>query len=138
MKLLLDQGLPRSTAALLSQVDIDTIHVAQVGLSAVEDTEILLYAQDDKRVVVTLDADFHALLALTEATSPSVIRIRIQSLRAQALTELLVTVINKCEVINVKQIYSKVRLSRLNRVAFACVLFHYLHKYKNSQSIISI
>ena len=125
MKLLLDQGLPRSAAALLSQVDIDTIHVAQVGLSAAEDTEILLYAQNDKHVVVTLDADFHALLALTEATSPSVIRIRIQRLRAQALTELLVTVINKCEVINVKQIYSKVRLSQLNQVPFTCVLFHY-------------
>ena len=97
MKLLLDQGLPRSAAALLCEADIDTLHVAQIGLSAAEDREILIYAQDDKRVVVTLDSDFHALLALTEATSPSVIRIRIQSLRAPALTELLVKVINKCE-----------------------------------------
>ena len=97
MKLLLDQGLPRSAAALLCEADIDTLHVAQIGLSAAEDREILIYAQDDKRVVVTLDSDFHALLALTEATSPSVIRIRIQSLRASALTELLVKVINKCE-----------------------------------------
>ncbi|MDJ0694862.1 DUF5615 family PIN-like protein [Mastigocoleus sp. MO_188.B34] len=97
MKLLLDQGLPRSAAALLCEADIDTLHVAQIALSAAEDREILIFAQDDKRVVVTLDSDFHALLALTEATSPSVIRIRIQSLRAPALTELLFKVINKCE-----------------------------------------
>lgn len=37
------------------------------------------------------------MLALAEATAPSVIRIRIEKLRAQALTELLLTVISECE-----------------------------------------
>lgn len=45
---------------------------------------------------MTLDADFHTLLALYEATVPSVIRIRIERLRAQALTDLLVKVIDEC------------------------------------------
>jgi predicted nuclease of predicted toxin-antitoxin system len=97
MKLLLDQGLPRSAAALLHEAGIDAIHVADIGFSAADDTDILQRAQEDERVVVTLDADFHALLALTEATSPSVIRIRIERLRAQALTNLLLTVIGECE-----------------------------------------
>jgi predicted nuclease of predicted toxin-antitoxin system len=47
-------------------------------------------------IVVTLDADFHSLLALTAANSPSVIRIRVERLRAQALTDLLITVVNTC------------------------------------------
>jgi len=97
MKLLLDQGLPRSAAALLCEAGIDAIHVANIGFSAADDTDILQRAQEDERVVVTLDADFHALLALTEAISPSVIRIRIERLRAQALTNLLLTVIGECE-----------------------------------------
>jgi predicted nuclease of predicted toxin-antitoxin system len=97
MKLLLDQGLPRSASALLRERGIDAVHVAEIGLSAAEDTEILQRAQEDGRVVVTLDADFHALLALAEAISPSVIRIRIERLRAQALTSLLLTVITECE-----------------------------------------
>ncbi|MBD2385349.1 DUF5615 family PIN-like protein [Cylindrospermum sp. FACHB-282] len=97
MKLLLDQGLPLSAAALLCEAGIDTIHVGEIALSAADDTEILQKAQEDQRVVVTLDADFHALLALAEAISPSVIRIRIEKLRAQALTELLLTVISECE-----------------------------------------
>ena len=97
MKLLLDQGLPLSAAALLSDAGIDTIHVGEIGMSEAEDAEIIQRAREDGRVVTTLDADFHTLLALDEATSPSVIRIRIERLRAEALTELLLGVISECE-----------------------------------------
>ncbi|KPQ37204.1 MAG: hypothetical protein HLUCCA11_01885 [Phormidesmis priestleyi Ana] len=97
MKLLLDQGLPLSAAALLRDADIDAIHVGEVGMSEAEDADIIQRARDEERMVVTLDADFHALLALAVATTPSVIRIRIERLRAQALTNLLMTVIAECE-----------------------------------------
>lgn len=96
MKLLLDQGLPRSAAALLCAMGIDAIHVADIGFSQAEDAEIIQRAKEENYIVVTLDADFHALLALDEATTPSVIRIRIERLLAKQLTELLVTVIGEC------------------------------------------
>ncbi len=87
-------------------------------MSAADDTDILQRARDDERVVVTLDADFHTLLALSAATSPSVIRIRIERLRAQALTNLLLTVIGEVAedleqgvVVTVEP--SRVRLRRL-------------------------
>ena len=97
MKLLLDQGLPLSAAALLRDAGIDTIHVGEIGMSQAEDSEIIQKARVEERVVVTLDADFHTLLALDEAASPSVIRVRIERLRAQALTDLLLMVIAECE-----------------------------------------
>jgi len=97
MKLLLDQGLPLSAAALLRDEGIDTIHVGEIGMSEAEDAEIIQRARNEGRVVATLDADFHTLLALDEAVSPSVIRIRIERLRAQALTDLLLMVIAECE-----------------------------------------
>jgi len=97
MKLLLDQGLSRSAATLLSEAGIDTIHVADINLSTADDRDILEEARNNERVVVTLDADFHALLALSEATSPSVIRIRVEKLRAQGLTNLLLTVVSEFE-----------------------------------------
>jgi predicted nuclease of predicted toxin-antitoxin system len=97
MKLLLDQGLPLSAAALLRDAGIDTIHVGEIGMSQAEDAEIIQKARVEERVVVTLDADFHTLLALNEAASPSVIRVRIERLRAQALRDLLLMVIAECQ-----------------------------------------
>jgi predicted nuclease of predicted toxin-antitoxin system len=97
MKLLLDQGLPFSAAALLRDVGIDTIHVGEIEMSAAEDAQIIQRARDEGRVVATLDADFHTLLALDMAITPSVIRIRIERLRAQPLTDLLLKVIAECE-----------------------------------------
>jgi predicted nuclease of predicted toxin-antitoxin system len=97
MRLLLDQGLPLSAARLLCNAGIDTIHVGEIGMSEAEDAEIIQRAREQERVVATLDADFHTLLALDEASSPSVIRIRIERLRVQALTDLLLTVIAECE-----------------------------------------
>ncbi|MFN9734892.1 MAG: DUF5615 family PIN-like protein [Microcystis sp.] len=97
MKLLLDQGLPLSAATLLRDAGIDTIHVGEIGMSEAEDSDIIQRARDEGRVVATLDADFHTLLALDVANTPSVIRIRVERLRAQALTNLLLTVIPECE-----------------------------------------
>lgn len=97
MKLLLDQGLPLSSAVLLCESGVDAIHVSEIEMSEAEDAEIIHRAKEEGRIVVTLDADFHTLLALDEATSPSVIRIRIERLRAQAFTNLLLLVIAECE-----------------------------------------
>ena len=96
MKLLLDQGLHRSAAALLTAAGIDTVHVGDLGLSTAEDAAILQAGLGANRTVVTLDADFHALLAMSGAIAPSVIRIRIEGLRGEALTELLLAVIAQC------------------------------------------
>ena len=87
--LLLDQSLPRSSAALLSEAGWDVIHVADIGMSRADDGDILRRALAEARVCVTLDADFHALLATRGEIGPSVIRIRKEGLDAIALAALL-------------------------------------------------
>lgn len=89
MKLLLDQGLPRGAADLLRESGVDTIHTGEIGYATAQDVEIIERARIENRVVVTLDADFHNLLALSGASRPSVVRIRIEGLKAVALTLLL-------------------------------------------------
>lgn len=96
MKLLLDQGIPRTAAKLLNRAGIDTVHVGEIGYAEAEDDMILQFGRKGGYVIATLDADFHASLALTGATDPSVIRIRIEGLKAGAAAELLKTVLVRC------------------------------------------
>ena len=95
MKLLLDQGLPPLTAELLRGQGIDTIHVSEIGYSRAEDPKIIELAQTNKRIIVTLDADYHAAIALTSAPSPSVIWIRVVNLRAAEYVEIIMPILNE-------------------------------------------
>lgn len=63
-----------------------------MGLSRATDEEIIEYARSEKRICVTLDADFHAILALSDEVAPSVIRIRIEGLKGKELAALLQTI----------------------------------------------
>jgi predicted nuclease of predicted toxin-antitoxin system len=95
LTLLLDQGLPRSTVRFLRDSGIAAQHAGDIGLSAAADRTILDHAREHDLIVVTLDADFHARLALSGAASPSVIRIRLEGLQAQELASLLVAVLER-------------------------------------------
>ncbi|MDD2853831.1 MAG: DUF5615 family PIN-like protein [Desulfuromonadaceae bacterium] len=93
MKLLLDQGLPITSAAILRDAGWDVVHTAEVGLNRSKDSEILTIAKQQGRTVVTLDADFHALLVLQGAIMPSVVRVRIEGLRSNEMAKLLLRVL---------------------------------------------
>jgi len=88
-RLLLDQGLPRSAAAILRAAGWDVVHVGECGLATASDTLILDEARSEQRHIVTLDADFHALLAVSGAASPSVVRLRIEGLKGDDLAHLI-------------------------------------------------
>lgn len=98
MKLLLDQGLPRSAAALLTAEGLDALHAGDIGLSTADDTQIIQKGRDDGRIVVTLDADFHSILALSGSSSPSIIRIRIEGLHAREVSKLILSVVKQCRM----------------------------------------
>jgi predicted nuclease of predicted toxin-antitoxin system len=65
------------------------IHTGDVGLSRASDDDILKYARIQKRVIITLDADFHAILAVANEAEPSVVRIRMEGLKGPALAALI-------------------------------------------------
>lgn len=89
IRLLLDQGLPRSTVRLLADAGWDVLHVGDIGMARSSDSDILDYARREQRVCVTLDADFHSQLAVSGAAGPSTIRIRLEGLNGPALAALL-------------------------------------------------
>lgn len=89
MKFLLDQGLPRSTVQHLQSMGLEAEHVGSLGLAMASDETILEEGRHRDAIVVTLDSDFHALLALSNASAPSVIRIRMQGLKGDDVAKIV-------------------------------------------------
>ncbi len=89
MKYLLDQGLSRSTIEYLLEMGIESEHVGTLGMAAASDSEILEEGRKRDAVVVTLDADFHTLLALSGALLPSVVRIRIEGMKGEQVASVI-------------------------------------------------
>ncbi|HEY2148729.1 MAG TPA: DUF5615 family PIN-like protein [Pirellulales bacterium] len=79
--------------AHLAAAGIAAEHVGDLGMASATDNAILEAARNRQSVVVTLDADFHQRLAIGSATTPSVIRIRIEGLKGQQLAAILIQVI---------------------------------------------
>lgn len=73
----------------------DAVHVADMGMSDATDQEILAVALHGDRTVVTLDADFHALLAAHSSKKPSVLRIRREGCKAPQVSEVILRVLKR-------------------------------------------
>lgn len=97
MKFPLDQGVPRSAAEALGLLRFDAVHTGAIGMEKASDPEILQRARREGETVVTLDADFHALLALSNAAAPSVIRIRIEGMRGPDVAAIVARVVAVCK-----------------------------------------
>lgn len=82
MRLLLDQGLPRSACGLLREFGWLVDHVGELGRGQSTDSEILAYARQIGALVVSLDSDFHTILAFQKHATPSVVRFRIEDMNS--------------------------------------------------------
>jgi len=57
------------------------------------DEDIMAFALGKNAIIVTLDADFHMMLAVSGASGPSVVRLRLQGLVASELVEVVQNVL---------------------------------------------
>jgi predicted nuclease of predicted toxin-antitoxin system len=76
MRWLIDNALSPELARLLNQSGHDAIHVTALNLGRASDRTLIAVADQDRRTLVSADADFGTLLALAAASSPSVLLFR--------------------------------------------------------------
>jgi predicted nuclease of predicted toxin-antitoxin system len=74
MRLLIDNNLPPSLVARLG--DWDVVHAQHLGLQAAPDQVLFDLAAQEKRILLSQDADFGTILARLGSKAPSVILVR--------------------------------------------------------------
>jgi predicted nuclease of predicted toxin-antitoxin system len=85
VKLLLDVHVSRLVAARLRREGFEVVHAGDVMDPRSADEEILAGALRLGAVVVSRDQDFSALLAVSGATKPSLINVRLSSVDPELL-----------------------------------------------------
>ena len=74
---------------VFSKHDIEAVHWSSIGDPRAADRTIMNWAQTNGYVVFTHDLDCSALLAATQAASPSVIQVRTQDVLPASLEKLV-------------------------------------------------
>ena len=97
MKLLIDMNLPPAWADLLRTHGYEALHWSDVGAPDAPDETIMDWAREQGCVVLTHDLDFGTLLALTHATSPSVIQMRAQDVMPETMGAVVITALRQFE-----------------------------------------
>ena len=122
MKLLIDMNLPPAWLRFLQEEGFEALHWSTTGDPKATDATIMEWARQAGHVVFTHDLDFSALLAVTEATGPSVIQIRTQDVLPDAIggdvVRVLRTYARELEdgaIISIDKIHSRVRILPIMR-----------------------
>jgi predicted nuclease of predicted toxin-antitoxin system len=78
MNILVDMNLSPAWVSVLGRAGHSAKHRSAIGKAGASDREIPSWALQNRHVVFTHDLDFGAILAATDADSPSVLQIRTQ------------------------------------------------------------
>jgi len=77
VRLFLDENLSAQHASELRLEGYDAIAVLEAGLSGATDEEVLRFAVDNGRVLVTLDADFANVMRFPPEQTVGVVRLKV-------------------------------------------------------------
>jgi predicted nuclease of predicted toxin-antitoxin system len=97
VKLLIDMNLTPEWIPFFRENRIEARHWSDAGAANASDVEIMAFARTHGHVVFTHDLDFGHLLAVTNASGPSVIQVRTQDPTPVAIGRLVVSAVQELE-----------------------------------------
>ena len=97
IRFLVDMNLPAETVTNLQQHGWDVLRVSQVLPMDAPDSEILEFARQQNRVIITQDLDFSSMLALGGYEKPSLITFRLSVPDSETITRKLLDIMPHIE-----------------------------------------
>lgn len=97
IRLLADMNLSPQTVVALRQAGWDIIRVLEVLPATAPDAEILDFARQENRVILTQDLDFSMLIALSGYNQPSLITLRLASSELNLVNKKLLEILPRIE-----------------------------------------
>jgi len=85
MRFVVDMNLSPSWISFLQRAGLEAVHWSEIGRADATDHEIMQWAETNGCIVLTSDLDFSAILAATGRAGPSVVQVRSDLLRTDAI-----------------------------------------------------
>ncbi len=95
MRFLSDMGISPKTVTFLQNLGYDAIHLHEMGLDKLPDSDILEKSVNEGRILLTHDLDFGELLSRSGAKMPSVIIFRLRNMSPTQVNLYLQEIITK-------------------------------------------
>jgi predicted nuclease of predicted toxin-antitoxin system len=93
MKVLLDMNMSPRLVPMLTDAGFAAVAWSSLGAANDLDPKIMLYAVDHDYVVLTNDLDFGLMLSATNASTPSVVQVRLDNLDPELIGGRLIEVL---------------------------------------------
>ena len=94
--IIVDMNLSPEWATLLCKHGLESVHWRQLGRAPAEDREIFDHAGQMRAIILTQDLDFGVILSQTNATSPSVVLLRMADVDPVNSGRLVVGALRTC------------------------------------------
>lgn len=96
-RFLADMNISPKTVAALQQAGWDIVRVSQRLPASASDDDVIALARHEQRVLLTQDLDFSTLIALSGATQPSLVTLRLLASDPESVTQRLLDVLPRIE-----------------------------------------
>lgn len=113
MKFVLDANIPYSSLKVFEELNLEAVHVTDLGLGGASDAEILSYATKRSDIVVTKDKDFGTLVVFSKLPAYGIVILRLPfSFRADQINTSLRSFLKTVEL---KKLQKSITILELGR-----------------------
>ncbi len=93
LKLIADLNISPLTVKELKDKGYEIIRVTEKLSATASDREIIQLASEEQAVIITQDMDFSAIIAQSRLRRPSIISLRLENVKPDRISKLLISVI---------------------------------------------